>query len=150
MLAIPYINAMIIFRTFKSDNKIVSYAKQHKSSDSVSAFSMETLRQRTIKVLLNAIEAKMFSEKETKKIMSANTEVFLEISSVGPDGYDFEATFKTELNETTGQQSIVLPPPSKTFAAGESPVPVQPQIAHESLKEELFAERNSLHNFLLK
>ena len=64
MLDIPYINAMIIFRTYKSDNKIVSHAKQHKTNDSYSPFliednlSMEKLRSKTTKVLLNAIENK--------------------------------------------------------------------------------------------
>ena len=41
LLSIPYINAMIIFRTYKSDNKIVSYAKQHKASECYSPFLEE-------------------------------------------------------------------------------------------------------------
>ena len=50
MLDIPYINAMIIYRTYKSDNKIVSHAKQHKTQETYSPFlkdgnlSMEKLR----------------------------------------------------------------------------------------------------------
>ena len=50
MLDIPYINAMIIYRTYKSDNKIISHAKQHKTIDGHvsgpgdSHLSMEQLR----------------------------------------------------------------------------------------------------------
>ena len=64
MLSIPYINAMIIYRTYKSDNKVISHAKQHKATECYSPFlkegifSMEKLRAKTTKVLILAIENK--------------------------------------------------------------------------------------------
>ena len=99
MLDIPYINAMIIYRTYKSDNKIVSHAKQHKTNEIYSPFlkdgnlSMEKLRIQTSKHLLNAVENKMFGDKEINKIMIANPEILLEASEVGVAGYSFEENF---------------------------------------------------------
>ena len=96
MLDIPYINAMIIYRTYKSNNKIVSHAKQHQVNECYSSLlndntlSMEKLRFRTCKVLVNAIENKMFTEKEINKILIANPEILLELSSEGLSAYDFD------------------------------------------------------------
>ena len=109
MLDIPYINAMIIFRTYKSDNKIVSHAKQHKTNESYSPFlkdgtlSMERLRAKTTDILLKAIDNKQFTDKEINKIMAANPEILLSISSLGAAGYDFDETFKIVTNESTGK-----------------------------------------------
>jgi len=108
---------MIIFRTFKTDNKVISYAKKHKRNDCYSAFlkdgtiSMEKLRIKTAKIILNAIENKLFSEKEIKKIMIANPEILLSVSSEDIAGYDFEETFKVVTDNKTGKQSATLPVP---------------------------------------
>ena len=96
MLDIPYINAMIIYRTYKSDNKIISHAKQHKTTDGHpcdrddSQLSMEEMRAQTIKVLLKAIDDNVFSDKEVKKIVAISPELLLQTSSLGIEGYDFE------------------------------------------------------------
>ena len=109
LLDIPYINAMIIFRTYKSDNKIVSHAKQHKATECYSpflkegVFSMEKLRAKTTKTLIQAIENKTFTEKEKNKILSTNPEILLLMDEIGMDDYDFDGTFKTSTNERTGK-----------------------------------------------
>ena len=64
---------------------------------------MEKLRSKTTKVLINAIENKMFTDKEENKIKIANPEILLQINSFGIDGYDFDETFKASLNESTGK-----------------------------------------------
>ena len=64
---------------------------------------MDRLRAKTTKVLLNAIENKQFTDKEINKIMVANPEVLLQISSLGVDGYDFDETFKVTTNDSTGK-----------------------------------------------
>ena len=158
MLGIPYINAMIIFRTYKSDNKVISHAKQHKATECYSPFmkegqfSMEKLRSKTIKILLNAFENKMFTEKEKNKILSANPEVLLQMNSIGMTGYDFDETFKVKMSEEAGKPAVVLPIPSKMTTEEEYAMYTrrQSQMFHESLREEIYNERNSLHNFLLK
>ena len=112
---------------------------------------MDKLRNKTTKILLNAIENKQFTDKEINKIMIANPEILLQISSHGTDGYDFEETFKVTTNESTGKQSIYLPIPStNSEASPPEKSSTSMQSCHESLKEELYAEKNNLHNFLLK
>ena len=64
---------------------------------------MDRLRTKTTKVLLNAIENQQFTDKEINKIMIANPEILLQISSLGTAGYDFEDTFKVVTNESTGK-----------------------------------------------
>ncbi len=64
---------------------------------------MDNLRSKTIKVLLNAIENKMFTEKEVNKIMIANPEILLQISSADIHGYNFEQTFNITANDQTGK-----------------------------------------------
>ena len=116
MLGIPYINAMIIFRTFKSDNKVISHAKQHKATECYSPFmkegqfSMQKLRSKTIKILLTAIENALFTEKEKNKILSANPEILLQMNSID-SGYDFEETFKVKMSEAAGKPAVILPVP---------------------------------------
>ena len=86
MLDIPYINAMIIYRTYKSDNKVVSHAKQHKPVENHTGgtinqgLNMEQLRAQTVKDLIKAIEKSVFSEKEAKKIVAVNPELLLQSS----------------------------------------------------------------------
>lgn len=83
--------------------------------------------------------------------MIANPEILLQISSVGIDGYDFDETFKVSVDELTGKQSITLPVPdmAQDDSSAERTM-CSTQSYHESLKEEVSAEKNNLHNFLLK
>ena len=156
MLAIPYINAMIIYRTYKSDNKVISHAKQHKATECYSPFmkegifSMEKLRAKTAKILIDAIENKQFTEKEKNKILSANPEILLQMDAIGITGYDFDVTFKTCAGEVPGRQSVKLPVPDDMITDEEYALRLRAYLPHESLKEELYNERTNLHNFLLK
>ena len=115
-------------------------------------FSMEKLRSETIKILLNAFENKIFTEKEKNKILSANPEVLLQMNSINMTGYDFDETFKVKMSHEVGKPAVMLPVPSKMTIENEYATLVrqQSQMFHESLREELYNERNSLHNFLLK
>ena len=64
---------------------------------------MERLRAKTTDVLLKAIDNKQFTDKEINKIMVANPEILLSISSLGAADYDFDETFKIVTNESTGK-----------------------------------------------
>ena len=64
---------------------------------------MERLRAKTTDVLLKAIDNKQFTDKEINKIMAANPEILLSISSLGAADYDFDETFKIVINESTGK-----------------------------------------------
>ena len=74
------------------------------------------------------------------------------MNSINMTGYDFEETFKVKMSEAAGKLAVILPVPVKMTKEWESAMNMRPQseIYHESLREEVYNERNSLHNFLLK
>ena len=128
---------MIIFRTYKTDNKIVSYAKQHKGTECYSPFleegslSMEKLRAKTTKLLIDAIESNMFSDRVKKKIISTNPEVLLQMESSIMEEYSFDLAFRPSVDELTGRTTVRLPVPANMPTEAEYAKSVRAQMPHE-------------------
>ena len=153
MLTIPYVNTMIIYRQFKLDNKVVSQAKNHKSSqdqaklqDTLTNSSLHTIRCKTLSLLLASIREGKFSDNEVNKMIVASPEILVNLHQETLVDYSFDQRFAPTVDRSTGRSVVVLPQPANT----QNPKSQSARAINQEWKQVLEDEKLSLHTFLIQ